>query len=48
MSRAIAALLSDPHRAARLGQAGRERALARYDAAGMVRRIESAYDRARA
>lgn len=48
MSRAVSALLGAPARAVRLGQAGRARALARYSAAGMVRRIESAYDRARA
>lgn len=48
MSQAVSALLAEPGRAARLGQAGRARALARYTAAGMVRRVESAYDRARA
>jgi glycosyltransferase involved in cell wall biosynthesis len=48
MSQAIAALLSDRDRAARLGDAGRRRALTHFAAAGMVRRIESAYDRARA
>jgi glycosyltransferase involved in cell wall biosynthesis len=48
MSHAISALLSDPDRAFRQGQAGRQRALTHFTAAGMVRRIESAYDRARA
>lgn len=48
MSQAVSALLTEHGRAARLGQAGRARALAHYSAAGMVRRIESAYDRARA
>jgi glycosyltransferase involved in cell wall biosynthesis len=48
MGQAIAVLLTDPDRAARLGDAGRDRALRLYAAPGMVRRIESAYDRARA
>ena len=48
MSQAVSALLAAPDRAARLGQAGRARALAHYTSAGMVRAVESAYDRARA
>lgn len=47
MSQAVSLLLAQPDRAARLGQAGRDRALAYYAADGMVRRVESAYDRAR-
>jgi glycosyltransferase involved in cell wall biosynthesis len=48
LAQAVSALLADPDRAARLGRAGRTRALSTYTSAAMVARVESAYDRARA
>ena len=43
MTDAILALLRDPDRARRLGEAGRRRAASEFGHAAMVRRIESVY-----
>lgn len=42
---ALVALLSDPARARRLGEAGRERAVSHFDIRHAVRQIEAVYDR---
>ncbi|HZO89112.1 MAG TPA: glycosyltransferase family 4 protein [Chthonomonadaceae bacterium] len=44
MAEAIGALLSDPERAARMGQHGRERVLAHFTLDQMARRMEAIYD----
>ncbi|MCC7186316.1 MAG: glycosyltransferase family 4 protein [Acidobacteria bacterium] len=47
MADAVAALLAAPERRRMMGQAGRVRAMALFSVPEMVRRVESAYDRAR-
>jgi glycosyltransferase involved in cell wall biosynthesis len=45
MTSAVGDLLADPNRRRRMGEAGAARARDHFSVAGMVRHVESAYDR---